>query len=268
MSIEPFDLISLIGLGFLGYVIGFVGGMVGLVLGVLRLPVVYFFAFSPSVAAGTNIGVSALGAIAGSSRHIMDGHVNYRVLVVMAFSAAIGAFIGGYYSWVFPPWILLLMIGLIVLYEGVELSRTPRPRSSNPIESVPFKELEIGFSRTVKEVFIGFSIGILGGMVGLVLGSLRLPAMLRVLRMDPRIAVGTNLSVSAVMGVAGFMGHFLFGQIHWGILLSMGVAAIVGGYMGAKYTGRMETYKLKRLIGYILLVITIAFFWESYDSLR
>lgn len=268
MSIDPSTLTSLIGLGLLGYFIGFVGGMVGLVLGVLRLPIVYFYAFSPSVAAGTNIGVSAMGALAGSGRHIREERVNYRVLAVMAVSSALGAFIGGYYSWVIPPWILLLMIGLIVLYEGATLSRTPKPGTNNTSELTVAKEVELGYLRALKEASIGFSIGILGGMVGLVLGSLRLPAMLRILKMDPKIAVGTNLAASSVMGVSGFVGHILFGEIHWGILVSMGVAAMIGGYMGAKYTGRMETYKLKRLIGYILLIVCIAFFWESYNSFR
>lgn len=268
MSMEPSELASLIGLGLLGYFIGFIGGIVGLVLGVLRLPVIYLYAFSPSVAAGTNIGVSAMGAIAGLGRHIREGRVNYRVLAAMAVSSALGAFFVGYYSWVVPPWILLLMIGLIVLYEGATLSRTLKPGTNNTSEFTVAKEVELGYLRAVKEAFIGFLIGILGGMVGLVLGSLRLPAMLRILKMDPRIAVGTNLAVSSVMGVSGFVGHVLFGEIHWGILASMGVAAMIGGYMGAKYTGRMETYKLKRLIGYILLVISIAFFWESYNSFR
>lgn len=263
---DPYTLTSLIGLGLLGYFIGFIGGMVGLVLGVLRLPIVYFYAFSPSVAAGTNIGVSAMGAIAGSARHIREGRINYRVLTVMAVSAALGAFIGGYYGWVVPPWILLLMIGLIVLYEGATLSRTPKPEPSNTIEFAVAKDVEVDWQRVVKEAIMGFSIGILGGMVGLVLGSIRLPAMLRILKMEPKMAVGTNLAVSSVMGVSGFMGHIFFGQIHWGILVSMGIAAVIGGYMGAKYTGRLETHKLKRLIGYILLIICIAFFWESYNS--
>jgi hypothetical protein len=35
------------------------------------------------------------------------------------------------------------------------------------------------------ESLIGFGIGILGGLVGLILGSIRLPAMVSILKMDP-----------------------------------------------------------------------------------
>ncbi|GIS68052.1 MAG: hypothetical protein CM1200mP7_0010 [Chloroflexota bacterium] len=33
-------------------------------------------------------------------------------------------------------------------------------------------------------------IGLLGGLVGLILGSIRLPALIRLLKVEPRIAAG------------------------------------------------------------------------------
>jgi len=259
---EPSVLLSLLGLGAAGYAIGFVGGMVGLVLGVIRLPVVYFYGLSPAMAAGTNIGVSAVGAVAGSVRHVAEGRVDYGVLVIMAASSAIGAFIGAYYSWAIAPWLLLLMIGLVVSNEGFSLARTPRANASDRhgIE----RAVRVGPSRVAKELALGFAIGLLGGMVGLILGTLRLPAMIRVLKMDPRIAVGTNLSVGAIMGVSGFVGHMISRDVEWGIFLAMGIGAMIGGYMGAKYTGRVEAYRLKRMIGYVMLAVSVSFFWEAY----
>ena len=53
------------------------------------------------------------------------------------------------------------------------------------------------------ESIIGFGIGLLGGIVGLVLGSIRMPAMISILKMEPRVAVGTNLAASSVMGISG-----------------------------------------------------------------
>ena len=44
------------------------------------------------------------------------------------------------------------------------------------------------------ESIIGFGIGFLGGLVGLVLGSIRMPAMISVLKIQPRVAIGTNLA--------------------------------------------------------------------------
>ena len=56
---------------------------------------------------------------------------------------------------------------------------------------------------------IGFGIGFLGGLVGLILGSLRLPAMVSILKTEPKIATGTNLAASSLMCVSSLAGHLL-----------------------------------------------------------
>ena len=50
-------------------------------------------------------------------------------------------------------------------------------------------------------------IGVLGGLVGLILGALRMPALLRWVGEQPALAVGTNLAVGFWVGVAGVIGH-------------------------------------------------------------
>ena len=50
-------------------------------------------------------------------------------------------------------------------------------------------------------------IGLLGGLVGLILGSLRMPALLRWVGETPQRAVGTNVTVGVFVGVAGSLAH-------------------------------------------------------------
>ena len=69
-----------------------------------------------------------------------------------------------------------------------------------------------------KESTIGFGVGLLGGMVGLVLGSIRMPAMISILKLPTRIAIGTNLASSAAMGTVGVIGHLINNDIDFIIL--------------------------------------------------
>ncbi|MGA9843131.1 MAG: sulfite exporter TauE/SafE family protein, partial [Nitrososphaeraceae archaeon] len=80
--------------------------------------------------------------------------------------------------------------------------------------------------------------GFLGGLVRLVLGSIRMPAMISVLKMQPRVAIGTNLAAASVMGVSGLIGHIINNNIDYLVLMVMGSAAMIGGYLGARYTNR------------------------------
>ena len=80
---------------------------------------------------------------------------------------------------------------------------------------------------------MGLAVGLLGGAVGLILGSIRLPALIRVLKVDPRIAAGTNLVIGFVMGSVGWIGHAIKGDVDYQRLILMGSGAAVGSYYGA-----------------------------------
>ncbi len=54
---------------------------------------------------------------------------------------------------------------------------------------------------------LSFAVGVLGGFVGLALGTVRLPAML-LLGMPVLSAGGTNILVSTLSAVAGSFGHW------------------------------------------------------------
>ena len=77
---------------------------------------------------------------------------------------------------------------------------------------------------------IGLAVGLVGGAVGLILGSIRLPTLIRVLRVDPRIAAGTNLFIGFVMGSVGWVGHAVQGQVDYPLLVLMGSSAMAGSY--------------------------------------
>ena len=75
-----------------GFAIGFVGGMVGLVLGVVRFPLVMNVESSIGVTAGTNLGVSTLGAITATMRHYRQKNIQFRSFIFLGTTGAIGAF--------------------------------------------------------------------------------------------------------------------------------------------------------------------------------
>jgi uncharacterized membrane protein YfcA len=219
------------------------GGLVGLVLGNIRLPVIVVAASSPAAGAGANIGISAVAALAATVQHIRAGRIDWRLFAWMAPPSIAGALLGGFVSGRIPGDALLLAIGITLLVFGVDLLR---PRSAAPYDG------EHGFS-VGAAVWSGAAIGLLGGFVGLILGSLRIGALLRFVGSDAFRAVGTNVAVGFCLGVAGVLGH-LSGGVDW-TLLGIGAAASVpGAILGARLTGRLDERELLRAVGLILLV--------------
>jgi hypothetical protein len=70
---------------------------------------------------------------------------------------------------------------------------------------------------------------------------------------------------ASLMGVSGLMGHITNNNIDYLVLTVMGAAAMIGGYLGAKYTNQFSDKILKRNIGMIWVVVAITTFLRASD---
>jgi uncharacterized membrane protein YfcA len=238
------DALELVALCAWCFAVALAGGAVGLVLGNIRLPAVLLVASSPAAGAGANIGISGVAAFAAAVAHIRAGRINWRLFVWMAPPSMAGAVAGGLVSGALPDTALLLAIGATLVYFGVDLLRRRGPAQHE--REGPELDLRAA-------VAAGALIGLLGGLVGLILGSLRMPALLRWVGEQPARAVGTNLAVGFWVGVAGVVGH-LPGGIDWAALGVGAAASVPGALLGARLTGRLDERELLRAIGAVLVL--------------
>jgi uncharacterized protein len=231
------------------FLVAVAGGAVGLVLGNIRLPVILLIAANPAAGAGANIGISGVAALTAALAHIRAGRIDWRLVAWLTPPSMAGAVVGGYLSGKVPKNAFLATIGFVLLLMAVDLlwRRPPsRPRRMTQVETV----------------LIGGGIGLLGGFVGLILGSLRLPAMLRM--GEPlAAAIGTNVTVGFFVGAAGVSGH-LPGGVDWTLLAVGAVASVPGALLGSRLTGRLPEAQLKRVIAGILVVAGIATLVQAF----
>ena len=195
-------------------------------LGTLRLPLMILLASTPASAAGTNIGVSAASAAAGSVRHAREGRVSWPVVWWMLPPSVIGAFLGGYFGSDLPDAALLGVAAGILVFNGLDLLL-------RPFDAKPRTRLRIA-----PAVLGGLGVGALGGAIGVILGTMRMPVLLRGVGMTAARAVGKLLAVCAP-------------------------AAVIGGWLGAHVTGRLSELFLRRAIGTALIVIAAALAVEA-----
>ena len=243
------DPLELIAVFVWSFVVSFFGGLAGLVLGNLRLPLIVLVASSPAAGAGANVAISGAAAVTASVRHWRGGRINWRLFWWMAPTSLVGAIVGGLVSGVLPERILLGAISVVVLTGAVEVLRYRPPQGE---DVAPSRR-----SLLVNAAVVGLGVGLLGGLVGLILGSMRLPALVKWAGVSPHAAVGTNAAVGAVVGVGGLIGHLPSG-IDWAILGVGAAAAMPAAYLGARFTGRLDERQLLRVIAAILVVSGLA----------
>ncbi len=226
----------------------------GLVLGTLRLPALLLASGDAASAAGTNIAISAAAAASGGLRHAREGRVERRVVAWMAPPSIACALVGGFTGHAVPTRALFAGIAAVLAWNGLDLVVAPfRARPKDRPSLVP-------------AVVLGFVIGLVGGALGVILGTLRMPALLRAVGLDARRAVGTNLVVGFLLGLAGFAAHALRLEVEWGLLAAGLAGALPGAWLGARVTGRISETHLRRAIGAALLAIALAFAVEAASS--
>jgi hypothetical protein len=160
-------------------------------------------------------------------------------------TSLIGAIIGGLVAGELPDRVLLAVISVMVLLGAVEILRYRPPEGE---DVVPSRR-----SMLVNAALVGLGVGLLGGLVGLILGSMRLPALVKWAGVSPHAAVGTNAAVGAVVGLGGLIGHLPSG-VDWAILGVGAAAAMPAAYLGARFTGRLDERQLLRAMAAILVV--------------
>ena len=255
----------------LSFAVGVLGDFVGLALGSIRLPFLLLLGLPAITAAGTNIIVSAASAGTGSVRHLREGRVDRRLVLYMGVPSVVGGFLGGFYSHQAPDTLFLFVVCVLLAWQGIEftarsLAQRDQPDQNGARADSAAAAIWFRRHRKVVEASAGLGIGVLGGAVGLILGGTRLPILIRLLQVDPRIAAGSNAVIGFMLGVMGFAGHVSRGNVDYTPVVLMGTTAMIGGYFGAKYTGQVSKRNLVLTMGVVLTVMGAAMVWRAFSG--
>jgi uncharacterized membrane protein YfcA len=250
------DLLALGGIGLVSFVLSYIGAAVGMVLGHLRLPLLVAFLGSPVTGASTNLAVSGLGALAGSVRHIRGGRVSLAALALIGIPSALGAVAGMLLFVKVNRFWAHVTLGILLLVLGVRMLR--RPAEQQKAGGPPGKYRFLG------EVVVGLLLGALAAVTGLMMNSLRLPILVRLLRGEVQVAVGTNMAIGLLTALVGVAAAWAVGSGFDLLALAVvGPPTILGSYLGAAMTGRLSKETLQRVLGWVIALLGVLMILEG-----
>ena len=227
--------------------LAYIGAAIGLVLGHLRLPLLIAYLGAPGAGAMTNLLVSGTGALSGAVGHLRAGRVSWAAVALMGIPSVIGAVIAVLIFVQVNPFWSYFAIGAILVISGLKMARRPDPNLP-PAAPLSLRR------RIAVEIVLGLGLGALAAVTGLMLGSLRLPVMVRYLRMDPKEAVGTNMAVGCLTALVGAATGLIAGtgRLDWLVMAVVIPPTILGGLLGVRLTGRLSKEAVQRLAGRIV----------------
>jgi hypothetical protein len=240
-----------------GFVVGVIVGLTGVGGGSLMTPIlVLFFGVHPVTAVGTDLLHAAITKSGGTYVHAKKNRVDWRITALLAAGSlpsavitllSLHAFTGGLGS----SKIITTTLGLALIFTGFALLLRTR-----------MKRLSVAYGRTVLPRHPGFTIatgvvlGILVSLSSVGAGALGITALIF---LYPRLAaqriVASDLAHAVPLTLIAGVGHWLFGDVDWRLLISLLLGSLPGIYLGSHLVGHIPERILRVLLIAILLLI-------------
>ncbi|MCK7556014.1 sulfite exporter TauE/SafE family protein [Chitinophaga sedimenti] len=106
-------------------------------------------------------------------------------------------------------------------------------------------------------IFYGTGIGLVTGLLGAGGGFLLIPALVLLLHLPMKEAVGTSLLIIALNSLIGFTGNLHDKGMDWQLLLTVTALAVAGILLGSYLNKKIPAGKLKKAFGWFVLVMGI-----------
>jgi uncharacterized protein len=252
---------------FLGYLSAILMGLsLGVIGGggsILTVPIlIYFFKQDAILATTDSLFIVGTTALIGAAMNARRGYVDFKIGAIFAAPSFAGVFFA---RQVLLPWIpdsiagpggLVIAKSLIILISFAVLmifasKAMINSGGSQLSRSAPVKHGI--FSITLK----GFLVGCATGFIGAGGGFLIIPALVLLLHMPMRVAVGTSLAIITANSLFGFTISLQNQAVGWERLLPFTSLGVTGLVLGHYLSPLIHENKLKVGFGYFVLVIGV-----------
>ena len=237
----------------LALLIGISLGLLGGGGSVLTVPIFHYvlgYDVKPSIA--MSLAVVGATSAAGALGRLRSGELNGRAVLTFAPVAMLGTFLGARLALLVPSTAQLMLFAVVMLAASVFMWRG---RAADAAPSAT--------PHPVLVALIGGVVGILTGLVGVGGGFLIVPALVLLLGVPVKEAVGTSLGVIALNSAAGFAGYW--GKVDMDLPMMVGftAVAIVGVFLGTWLGRRVSPGNLRKGFAVLLVAVGAAILLKS-----
>lgn len=232
--------------------------LVGLSLGllggggsILTVPIlVYVSGLEARDAIATSLVVVGATSLAAMVGHLRRGAVDVRAGLTFGVTSMVGSFVGGRVSHLLPASLLLSALALVMFAAALAMMR-PRAAEGDPAPASSARP------RMLSVIPIGAGIGAVTGLVGAGGGFIVVPALVLLMRMPVRTAVGTSLLVIAMSSLAGALGAAGSASVRWPFALVVTLVSVAASLGGAALASRLPAASLRRMFAWLVLAMAL-----------
>jgi len=228
-----------------GLVASFLSGLLGIGGGLVLTPLLLYL---PPLVGGAAIPVKIVTGLTIVIRHRAYGNVSSRLVWLMGPPSAIASLIGAFVSRDTPDSVILLVFAVLAFAGAVMLLLPVTPREGRAEDMRPDPKVAIPISLVL---------GFFGGMVGIGGIAFIIAALVYLLRVPPRIAIGSSLGIGLFAAIAALIGKAATAQIDPPLAAIVFVAALVASPIGAAVSVRTQPRPLLAILAVVVILAAI-----------
>ncbi|WKV71229.1 sulfite exporter TauE/SafE family protein [Streptomyces sp. PCS3-D2] len=228
------------------------GAVIGLALGalggggsVLAVPaLIYLLGFTPAAATTASLVIVTATSATALYTHATSGNVRWRTGALFAAAGIPPAIATATLSARVPEAVLTAAFAVIAALAALAMFRPPaterQPRPARPARAAG----------------AGAGLGAATGFLGVGGGFLAVPALVSVLGLRMRTAVGTSLLIITVNSLAALTARAgTHTPLHWAVIAPFTGAAILGAWDGKRLASKISGPALQRTFAAVLLAV-------------
>ena len=241
--------------------IGVTMGLIGGGGSILTIPIlVYLFSISPTLAISYSLFIVGFTSLVGAFNNYRNGLVNFKTVLLFGSSSITTVFIARKFIIPFMPDVffkigsfevthslfVMVVFAILMLAASVSMIRSRKVIAEKQAKEKPWVL-----------VMYGVLIGLVTGFLGAGGGFLLIPALVILMKLPMKEAIGTSLFIIALNSLIGFLGDIGRHAIDWKFITIISVIAIAGIFIGGYFNQKVNSDKLKKGFGWFVLVMGI-----------
>ncbi|WP_406000233.1 sulfite exporter TauE/SafE family protein [Streptomyces sp. NBC_00829] len=234
-------LLALIAGAVIGLALGALGGG-GSVLAVPAL--IYLLGFTPAAATTASLIIVTATSATALYAHATSGNVRWKTGALFAAAGMVPAITAATLAARLPEAVLTAAFAAIAALAALRMLKPPHPEQQpRPV-------------RPARAAGAGAGLGAVTGFLGVGGGFLAVPALVGVLGLRMRAAVGTSLLVITVNSLAALAARAgTSTPLHWAVIAPFTGAAILGAWDGKRLASKVSGPALQRIFAIVLLAV-------------
>lgn len=252
-------------IGFvLAIVMGFILGLLGGGGSILTVPIlVYILSIDPVLATAYSLFVVGASSVVGAWRKSSQKLVDWKTGLIFALPSLTAVFLTRYFlvpaipaelfsigEFIITRQVAIMGFFALVMFPASYSMIKGRKEEQKQEEQKPFNYPLI--------IIQGMLVGVVTALVGAGGGFLIVPALVLLVRLPIKTAIGTSLVIISINSLVGFMGDLSSGQeIDWIFLLSFTAFSAVGMLIAIYVTKFVRADVLKKGFGWFVLAMAV-----------